>query len=365
MGSGCLVDYKVLRARSMEIGIPRALGYYMYYPFWYGFFTELGFNIKLSSFTTKKLLSAGSALVVPETCLPVKVYVGHVLDLIEKKGVENIYSPSIQSIAHKIYNCSKLRGLPDLVRNVIKRDFKLIEPTLDKSVKNQGLYDYLYESVEPFGITSKRKIKEASKAGWASYNRFHELCQQGVNYKDALNVATGKIAEARPVEKIHSITVAVISHHYNLYDDYLSMRVLEKLQKFGVNVLTAENLTREQHLEGISKLNTVLYWANEFEMTGAAGYYMYSGDVDGICTITAFGCGPDSLMIERITRFAKHTKIPLLNLTLDEHTGEAGIITRLEAFTDMLIRKKRIISGFVPFYKRNSEECKIGLTSSK
>ena len=58
-------------------------------------------------------------------------------------------------------------------------------------------------------------------------------------------------------------------------------------------------------------------------------------------TLTAFGCGPDSLMVERITRYAKRLKKPLLNLTVDEHTGEAGFITRIEAFTDMLFRKKR------------------------
>ena len=46
-------------------------------------------------------------------------------------------------------------------------------------------------------------------------------------------------------------------------------------------------------------------------------------------------------MIERITRKAKKFNKPLLNLTIDEQTGEAGFITRLEAFVDMLFRKKR------------------------
>ena len=57
--------------------------------------------------------------------------------------------------------------------------------------------------------------------------------------------------------------------------------------------------------------------------------------------MTAFGCGPDSLMLEDIRRKAKNFSKPLLNLTIDEHTGEAGFITRLEAFCDMLYRNKR------------------------
>ena len=62
--------------------------------------------------------------------------------------------------------------------------------------------------------------------------------------------------------------------------------------------------------------------------------------IDGIITLNAFGCGPDSLMVERITRRAKQFNKPLLTLTIDEQTGEAGFVTRLEAFVDMLYRKK-------------------------
>ena len=56
----------------------------------------------------------------------------------------------------------------------------------------------------------------------------------------------------------------------------------------------------------------------------------------------AFGCGPDSLMMETVRRYAaKHKKVPFMSLTLEEYTAEAGIVTRLEAFTDMLHRRKK------------------------
>ena len=67
-------------------------------------------------------------------------------------------------------------------------------------------------------------------------------------------------------------------------------------------------------------------------------------------------------MIERITRRAKQFNKPLLNLTIDEQTGEAGFVTRIEAFVDMLFRKKRasIVSKInldenVQTYKPNTE----------
>lgn len=325
----------------MKIGIPRALGYYNYYPFWFGFFGSLGIEIVLSDRTTKKLVSDGSALVVSETCLPVKIYMGHVLNLLDKKGVDVIYSPSIQSIYHKVYNCSKLRGLPDLVRNVVKRDFMLIEPTLDKSEKNQGLYQYLYESVAPLGITDKKLIKKASKVGWAYQNNYVTMARDGMHPVEAMeNAIKGKVV-LKSRKNNHSITVAVLAHGYNLYDDHISMKIFKKLDKLGVKAVVAENLSQDKMKAGLSVLNTNLYWANELEITGAAGSFMENKKIDGIVTLTAFGCGPDSLMIERITRYAKRLQKPLLNLTVDEHTGEAGFITRLEAFTDMLFRKKR------------------------
>ena len=80
-------------SETMQIGIPRAMSYYNYFPFWYGFFEALGIKVVVSDKTTKQTMSSGSALVVSETCLPVKVYVGHILNLLEK-GVDKIFVPS-------------------------------------------------------------------------------------------------------------------------------------------------------------------------------------------------------------------------------------------------------------------------------
>ena len=325
---------------EMTIGIPRGMSFYHNYPFYYGFFTDLGIKIVLSDVTTKETMTRGSALVVTETCLPIKVYIGHVLNLIDK-GVDKILVPSIQSIAPKIYNCSKIRGLPDLVRNVVKKDFTMIEPTLDKSEKGHGLYEFLKEMAEPFGITDMERIKKASKAGWRTYNNFHIMSKSGMSYKKAMNYALqGKVFIENQTKEF-PISIALISHGYNIFDERTSMKIFDKLEKMDVRVYSALQLSNEQMDDGIKALREDMYWANEREMTGAAGHYLKDIKIDGLITVTAFGCGPDSLMIERITRRAKRFNKPLLNLTIDEQTGEAGFITRLEAFVDMLFRKKR------------------------
>jgi len=344
--------------KDKTIGIPRALNYYNYFPFLYGFFTNLGFKIILSDPTTKKTMTDGSSLVVTETCLPIKVYVGHVINLIEK-GVKNIFTPSIQSIAPKIYNCSKIRGLPDLIRNVVKGDYNLIEATLDKSEKKLGLYEFLEQAVEPFGITDEATIRKALKAGYVLHNNFRVMMQNQLNFDTALrNAKDGKVviksAESTLDDTKDGINVALVAHGYNIYDKRVCMDVFKKLKNLGVNVFSALQLTDEQLKDGINTLEAEMYWANQLEMTGAAGHYLKSDRIDGLITITAFGCGPDSLMIEDIKRKSKNFNKPLLNLTIDEHTGEAGFVTRLEAFCDMLYRKKRTIKSKIPAYCSSS-----------
>lgn len=322
------------------IGIPRAMSYYTHYPFWYGFFNALGIKVVLSDKTTKETVSSGAALVVTETCLPIKIYVGHVLNLLNK-NIDKIFVPSIQSIAPKIYNCSKIRGLPDLIRNIIKQDFTLIEPTLDKSEKNQGLYKMLAETVSHFGITDFETIRSASKEGWKLYNNFHIMARSGLPYAKAFKSALEGNIILESDEKEYPISVAIASHDYNIFDDHASMKIFQKLEKMGVKVYSSINLTDEKKLEGLSTLEQKMYWANELEMNGTAGHYLKDNKIDGLITLNSFGCGPDSLMVEKISRKAKEFGKPLLILTIDEHTGEAGFITRLEAFVDMLYRKKR------------------------
>jgi predicted nucleotide-binding protein (sugar kinase/HSP70/actin superfamily) len=82
------------------------------------------------------------------------------------------------------------------------------------------------------------------------------------------------------------------------------------------------------------------YWTYGDEVAVAGEYYLRSG-VDGIIGIMAFGCGPDSLMMDVVRRQSTRLKTtPFMSLTLEEHTAEAGMVTRLEAFLDMIHRKK-------------------------
>ena len=321
------------------IGIPRAISYYGNYPFYYGYFNALGIEIILSDKTTNRIINEGVEKVVSDTCLPIKVYVGHVLNLLEK-GCDKIFVPSLQSSAYKINNCSKIRGLPEIIRNVIDKPFKMIEPTIDKT-EGISFKDFCYEIAHDFEIFDEEIIDYAISEGWKVYNNFIKMTNSGVSYELALKTAIENRTITAPMEVVKPLSVVIMSHGYNLFDERISMNLIKKLDKMGVKAYTGINVKKDDAINSIRELGEIQYWANELDLTGTAAYYMLNDKVDGIIALSAFGCGPDSLMVDEIQYYAKQKNMPMIHLTIDEHTGEAGFVTRIEAFVDMLMRKKR------------------------
>ena len=328
-----------LTDNKKTIGIPRAISYYSNYPFYYGFFTALGLDIILSDKTTSKTINDGCKYVVSDTCLPVKVYVGHVINLLEK-GCETIFIPSLQASAYKVNNCSKIRGLPEIIRNVIDKSINIIDPEINKT-EGISFKDFCYDFAARFDITDKNIIESAIKNGWEDYNNFHKMANSGLGFEDALNNAIKGIMVTKPVQVVKPLSVVIMAHGYNLFDERISLNLIKKLDKMGVKSYTALNVTKENAIKSIEDMGEIQYWANELELTGTAAYYMINNKVDGIIALSAFGCGPDSLMVDEVQYHAKEKNLPMIHINIDEHTGEAGFVTRIEAFVDMLFRKKR------------------------
>ena len=327
------------KKKITKIGIPRAISYYNNYPFYYAFFKALGVEVVLSDKTTAKIIKDGCKYLVSDTCLPIKVYGGHVVNLLDK-GITDIFIPSIQSVGYKINNCTKIRGLPEIIRNVINRPINMIEPTLDKT-ENLGFKDFWYKTAEIIGVTDRKLIKQAIEAGWEAYDNFKTMTESGIPYSTALDNALNGICEKRNIQLVKPLSVVIMAHGYNLFDERISLNLIKKLEKMDIQVYTSLNVTVENSKKSLNELGETQYWANELDLTGVAAYYILNKKVDGIIALSAFGCGPDSLMIDEIDYHAKLTGMPILQLNIDEHTGEAGFITRIEAFADMLFRKKR------------------------
>ena len=327
----------------IKVGIPRALLYYQYYPMWKTFFEGLGVEVVVSPPTTQAILSSGSSRVVADTCLPVKVFCGHVLALVEE--CDYIFIPAIRSVKSKIYNCSKFLGLPDMTKAVIPESPPILDIDIDINQGKRELYQAIYRLGRRF-TWNPFKVRQAGIAAWQAHLKYRQLMSNhGLNPPQAIERISNttevepKTLPGNPTPS--QATIALIGHPYLLYDEHINHRLIHRLEQAHYKVLTPEMLTAEGLESATARLVGGAYWTYEEEVVGAGGHYLESG-TDGVIGIMAFGCGPDSLMMDIVHRRAARLRTtPFMSLTLEEHTAEAGVATRLEAFLDMIQRRKR------------------------
>ena len=327
----------------ITVGIPRALLYYQYYPMWKTFFEQLGAEVVVSAPTTRTTLAQGSTRVISDTCLPAKVFVGHVISLAEK--CDFVFVPSIRSLKSKVYNCSKFLGLPDMTRAVVPEAPPVLEIDIDVNRGKRQLYQAIYRLGRPFTWNPFR-VRRAALAAWQAFLDYRELSShRGLTPPRAIEEMLGTTPAAPEMPPgssgLSSATIAVIGHAYLLYDEHVNYQLLAQLERYNVQVLTPEMLTAQEFAAAVASLVGRAYWTYEEEVVGAGGHYLQN-DADGVIGVMAFGCGPDSLMMDMVHRQASSRgATPFMCLTLEEHTSETGVMTRLEAFLDMIERKKR------------------------
>lgn len=321
---------------SKKVGIPKGLLYYNFYPMWKAFFEELGAEVVTSSDTCKKIIDDGVKTCVDETCLPVKTFVGHVIDL-KEKGVDYIFVPRVISVERHRYLCSKFLGLPDLVRNLVSDLPQIIDMKIDY-YRGEEFMEREIIRVGKLFVDSTSKIKDAYEKSLKIQKVFENIMRKGFLNTEAIKIMEGKKLDANSKG---DLKIALLAHSYDIMDDYLSMGLVNRLKNMGAYVLTTNMIERDKIEKGAGKLQKDLFWNYGRDILGSGKYFIQSKEVDGVISVSAFGCGPDSITDDLLERdYKRDGSIPYMSITIDEHTGEAGLNTRLEAFMDLLRWRK-------------------------
>jgi predicted nucleotide-binding protein (sugar kinase/HSP70/actin superfamily) len=334
---------------GVRVGVPRALWYYSYYPFWREFFAGLGASLVPSRPTTKATLDHGILDTVSEACVPIKVFFGHVRDLIgrwENGEIDMLFLPRYVSWQGRTVFCPKFLGLPDMVKHTYDRLPPLLEPRVDRRAGPFALLRVCNDI--------RLRLGGSVAAFWRAFiaarrvQRQHEKRLQA-NWRPADSIR-GRRPERAPAKNQRQgqvIRLAVLGYPYLVHDDYLNLGLIEKLRNMGAEVVTAEALVG-RHPQPVRHWAKPLFWIYS-DIVARAGVYALSPacrDIDGVIHVTAFGCGPDATVDKLLELEARRTAVrPFLSLCLDEQTGEAGCLTRLEAFVDMLRRHKQRTAG--------------------
>lgn len=343
---------------NSKVGIPRGLFFYKYYPLWKTFFEELGAEIVVSDITNKSILDSGVKTCVDEACLPVKLFHGHVINLADR--VDYLFIPRFTSISRNEYVCPEFGGLPDMVRHTVNNLPTVINTEVNLRKSSRNAWKAALETGN-YLTSDKTAIRKAYNKAVICYRQFRKEIRNGKlpfstsgnipgvgnTYgnacKNANGNTTGNVCRNASGNAMGDASgdrrfkIAVIGHAYNIYDKYVNMGLLDKLQKYDAEIITVEMMDESIINQKASALKKPMFWNFGRKALGSAFHIIEKGGVDGIIYVMSFGCGIDSFVCDLIERKVKrNTDIPFIILTIDEHSGEAGINTRLEAFIDMI-----------------------------
>mgnify|MGYP006278667717 CR=1 FL=1 len=326
-----------------KVGIPRALHYYRFYPFWKVILEELGANIISSPPTNKKIVQEGVQHGYGELCIPLKVYYGHVFHLIENHPeLDYLFVPRYVSETKEGYFCPKFISLPDVVK-ILPGAPEILN--FEVNVKEFPITLSAIELGKQLGKTREQSLRAYEKAK-KFYNKYLDFLRDGADVNYALRLVRREKPLKLPKKETEGeITLLLLGHEYNLFDTYMNLDFQNKLREMGAEVLSLRNMPKEV-FETPVVVNRKLqnYWSHEEEIMQAIRYFLTKGreEIDGVIFLISFACGPDSIISELIMRDMKVVRLPYLSIIMDEHTGDAGLKTRIGAFVEMIKRKKKL-----------------------
>jgi len=371
-----------------RLGIPRALMFYRYFPFWRTFFEGLGWRVVVSDGLRQK----EKIIYFEDSCLPMKLLVTHAMQLKDK--VDHLFIPRLVSIHRTYIMCPKFRGAPDIVRLAMDGKVSILDETIDLRKGGISLLQSFLKMGGRLGAT-KQESKKAFREAEQSFSKFQKGWTDRINRLPTrqlfeIDIPTpptkispplaggdegegegssftplrargspsgaeapmGRSLSRRPPssspikgggkETGFPLRVAFIGHPYNLFDIDINKDILTLAKSLGMEIITSDFLSDQEIDREVSDLSKEIYWSSGREIVGSLFHFL-SGGVDGVVLLTSFKCGIDALLQEFIKRRLKvrgGSSIPLLILSFDEHTGREGLTTRLEAFRDVMEQKK-------------------------
>ncbi|MPN25344.1 hypothetical protein SDC9_172753 [bioreactor metagenome] len=131
--------------------------------------------------------------------------------------------------------------------------------------------------------------------------------------------------------------IAIVGHSYLTSDAFFCQDIVKCLSMQGNQVVTPNNVPARLLYKEAELADPEVYWQLSAKLTGATRYFCRQDDVAGIIMLSSFGCGPDSLINEYLEyHVLQKCGKPYILINMDEHTGSAGVITRIEAFGDLV-----------------------------
>ncbi len=329
-----IFDYTPLDIKDApmgEVGIPRVLNMYENYPFWFTFFTELGYRVVLSPRSSHKIYELGIESIPSESeCYPAKLAHGHVEWLI-KQGIKYIFYPAIfyerkeyaESPNH--YNCPIVTSYSENIKNnmdeIIKGDIRFENPFLSF----ESLKIVSDELVKVFPDFSKDTIINAATKAYAEMERAREdIKKKG---EETLKYLKDN--------NCHGIVLAGRPYHI---DPEINHGIPEMINSYGLAVLTEDSIS---HLAPCERPLIVSdQWTYHSRLYAAANYVKTVDNLD-LVQLNSFGCGLDAVTTDQVNDILTNSGKIYTCLKIDEVNNLGAARIRIRSLLCAINLKKK------------------------
>ncbi len=330
--------YEQLREKQgITIGMPRVLYFWEGMPFWSTLWRSLGFDIKVSPISTRKIYENGIHAVSSDTeCFPAKLTHGHIRELIKMK-VDRVFMPIIVVMPSEnpeptsFSRCALVKGYPIVIKNSDN-------PYKEFGVPFDSPYFYWYSNED-----RRRQLCDYMEK---EFGIDRKLTERAVDFAEAAQTQFDTELKAKGQEVMDQVTredrFAVVMAGRPYHNDPLVNHELpEMLVNMGVPVLTADSIPELGKVElRKSRIDIV----NNFHARVLSSSIVAANDPHlEYIQIVSFGCGHDAVLSDEVVRIMKEIsgKAPLI-LKVDESDAQGPLRIRVRSFIETIERKRRM-----------------------
>ena len=315
------------------IAMPFALNMTEHLPFWAAFFGELNYELVLSPKTDSEIVQSGLIRVPAEFCYPMKVLFGHVQALLDK-GCKRIFIPHMQFFVppkkQLQYACPYTQAAPYVVKENLETEAEIL--TLKYPVEGEENF-WIKNTAETLHLTFEEIDSALAKAS-AAQREFANKC-----------IAKGR-EMIEEIEKTNGRGVVVLGRPYNTTDRFMNLDLSKRLNSFGITTIPADFL--DTAAEKLPPIWSRVRWGYGRKLIQAARILKRHKNL-GSVIVTNFGCGPDAFIDQYLEYELSYT--PHLVVEFDDHRAEAGLVTRIEAFSrnfKIAEKERSVVDGIDP-----------------
>jgi predicted CoA-substrate-specific enzyme activase len=303
------------------IGMQRALYGHHTAILWAHFFDRLGYRLVITPPTGARISVRGVEKAVDGVCYPVKVSYGHIEQLAGK--TRYLFIPSLIKMptpkpSETGFYCPMVQSNSYMVRMAFGLDrASVLNPVINLKHDSETLAVEIYRQMGARLGISKKLIKKSLHHALGRQRQFvADMHQQG-------NKILRKLDSAEPI-------MVVSGRPYNLYDDRLNLRLGQNLAKLGMTAMPMDFI--DAGSVDLTEFSS-MFWGLGAQILKTATIVAQNSNYYGL-HLTNFGCGADSF-VEHFYKSIMGDKAHLI-LELDEHSAAAGVMTRLEAYKNVI-----------------------------